>query len=184
MPLLPKEPDIHPDDLFALPAGEYPWAVAHVRSRQEKALARFLRQRLVPFYLPQMEHRTSRAGRQFVSWVPLFPGYVFFRGGRPSRDAVWESGVVARIIDTEDQEQLDRELRQLRQLQESGASLIPYEEILPGDAVDIREGPFRGYVGQVVRHGRSDRLIVSISLLRKSVAVDLERQVVKRRRAL
>ena len=37
MPLLPKEPEIEPETIFELPD---PWRVAHVRSRQEKVLAR------------------------------------------------------------------------------------------------------------------------------------------------
>ena len=56
--------------------------MAHLRSRQEKLLARYLREREIPFYLPQMEKRSRRSGRTFVSYLPLFAGYVFFRGER------------------------------------------------------------------------------------------------------
>ena len=78
MPLLKREPDSFPAAVFELPVEASPWWVAHVRSRQEKALARFLRPLAVAFYLPQGEHRTRRAGRTFVSYLPLFPGYLFF----------------------------------------------------------------------------------------------------------
>jgi len=42
MPLLKRELDLFPEGLFDLPVESHPWWVAHVKSRQEKALARHL----------------------------------------------------------------------------------------------------------------------------------------------
>lgn len=182
MPLLPKEIDLFPDELFALPPGEFPWHVAHVRSRQEKVLARRLRERQVPFYVPQVERVVERSSRRFRSYLPLFAGYVFFRGGDRARDVAMRSGVIARIIDVEDQELLGAQLEQIRRLQLAGASFEVYEELAPDDVVTITEGPFRGYRGTVVRSGRGERLVISLSLLRKSMAVEFDRPVLRRAR--
>src|SRR5690242_9404213 len=59
MPLLKREPDVFPETLFES-RFEAPWVVAHVRSRQEKVLARFLAPAGIPFYAPQREKRTRR----------------------------------------------------------------------------------------------------------------------------
>jgi transcription antitermination factor NusG len=182
MPLLAKEIDLFPDELFGLPADASPWHVAHVRSRQEKVLGRRLLERRVPFYLPQVERVVERSGRRFRSYVPLFAGYVFFRGGESARDAAVRSGVVARIIDVEDQELLTAQLSQIRRLQLAGAAFEVYDELSPNDVVTITDGPFRGYTGAVVRSGRGDRLVVSLSLLRKSIAVEFDRPVLRRAR--
>jgi len=72
MPLLKREPDVFPEDLFGSECGE-PWVVAHVRSRQEKVLARHLHSVAVPHYAPQREKKVRRAGRNFTSYLPLFP---------------------------------------------------------------------------------------------------------------
>jgi hypothetical protein len=120
MPLLPKETEIFPEGIFSLPDAPS-WRVAHVRSRQEKALSRYLLQRSVPFYLPQIERSKLRSGRRFTSWLPLFPGYVFFRG---ASDIVRRSDVVATLIDVPDQQRLAAELLQIRQLLPAGAFLI------------------------------------------------------------
>src|SRR5437660_6360730 len=141
MPLLPKQTEIAPEEIFSL-GDDQPWRVAHVQSRQEKALARHLLRHHVPFYLPQVEQTVLRAGRKFVSWLPLFPGYVFFRGPDGARLAVLRSGVTARIIAVEDQHLLAGELRQIRELQRSGASLIPLDHLAAGDPVEIADGPF------------------------------------------
>src|SRR5450756_1795851 len=71
MPLLKREPDLFPEGLFDLPVKSHPWWVAHVKSRQEKALARHLQPLGIPYYLPQREQKIRRAGRKFVSYLPL-----------------------------------------------------------------------------------------------------------------
>jgi transcription antitermination factor NusG len=181
MPLLAKETDIFPEELFAL-GDEARWYVAHVRSRQEKVLARHLLRKEIPFYLPQMERVAERSSRRFRSYVPLFAGYVFFRGGQRARDAALRSGVVAQIIDVDDQALLHAQLEQIRRLQLAGASFEVYDELLPDDAVTIADGPFRGYSGVVVRGGRGDRLVVSLTMLRANVAVEFDRPMLRRAR--
>jgi transcription antitermination factor NusG len=182
MPLLPKQPEIAPEEIFSL-GDDQPWRVAHVQSRQEKALARHLLRHAIPFYLPQIQRTVLRAGRKLVSYLPLFPGYVFFRGAEGVRPEVLRSGVTASIINVDDQQLLARELRQIRELQQSGASLVPSDELVVGDPVEITDGPFRGYVGVIMRESNGERLIVSVSLLRKSVSVNFDPSVLKRRRA-
>ena len=183
MPLLRKEPDMYPDGLFQLSAETFPWIVAHVRSRQEKQLARHLRDRSMAFFLPQVEQRKKRSGRTFRSFLPLFPGYVFVRGGPDVREAVWRSDVVANLIEVVDQDQLGAQLAEIRQLQLAGASLRRLEEFVPGDAVLIRDGAFKGYSGVMVREKSHDRLLISISLLRQSISVEFDRDMVGRGRS-
>lgn len=179
MPLLKAEIDIFPPNLLGLGPSEadLPWWVAHVRSRQEKGLARHLLSLKIPFYLPHHEQRTERAGRRFVSHLPLFPGYVFFRGSAEHRHAALRSNLIARILEVADQALLGQELAQLRALQKSGASLTPCPYIAAGDVVRIVEGPFKGYTGLVVRGAARPRLVVSVSMLRRAVAVEFERGV-------
>jgi transcription antitermination factor NusG len=176
MPLLPREPEVFPEELFALPIEEFPWIVAHVRSRQEKVLGRYLRERSVPFYLPQVEHVRKRAGRNFHSYLPLFPGYVFVRGEADIRNTIRRSDVIVNLIGVPDQRQLGTELEELRALQLRGASLRVYQHFVSGDAVLIREGVFRGYRGIVMREKGRDRLLISISLLRQTVIIEFDRQ--------
>jgi transcription antitermination factor NusG len=180
MPLLPRETDILPEDLFTLATDAFPWGVAHVRSRQEKVLARHLAEHGIPFYLPLTESRRKSAGRTLTSHLPLFAGYVFHRATGAQRDLLWRSNVIANLIDVGDQSELGAELAQLRQLQLAGASLKTYHELAPGQPVRIESGPFAGYRGVVVRGRSRDRLIVQISLLRQSVAVEFDREVLRR----
>ncbi len=115
MPILRKQSDIFPENLFDLPTAESPWEIAHLRSRQEKSVARLLTEAGMPFYLPQIEQRTKRSGRSFVSHLPLFPGYMFLRRVDGLRETLWRTSAVANMINVPDQDQLTAELLQIRQ---------------------------------------------------------------------
>lgn len=179
MPLLPKEIDFQPETLFALPVESHPWWVAHVRSRQEKVLARHLASNGVPFYLPLVESRQRRAGRMLRSFRPLFPGYVFFRGD-DAREVVFKTRTLANLIDVPDQDRFGSELAQIRDLQVAGASFRVLEELVAGDPVRITNGPLRGYSGIIADERSRNRMIVQLSLLRQSVLVEVDRDVLRR----
>jgi transcription antitermination factor NusG len=178
VPILKREVDLFPSHLFELSAAEHPWWVAYVRSRQEKGLARHLAGHEVGFYLPQAEKRARRAGRSFVSSLPLFPGYLFFRGTAEARRTALRSELIVEVLPVIDQERLEAELASLRRLQEAGAPLVPYPYLEAGDAVEIVDGPFRGSTGTVLREKGRLRLIVSVTFLRQSVAAELDRNAV------
>lgn len=207
MPLLKREPEIYPADLLgpapdveahggeaggtALRALRWPvapppdadtisrkpWWIAYTRSRQEKAFARHLLQCQVPYYLPQREHRIRAGDRWRTSHLPLFTGYVFFRADARDRLTALKSNVVARLVDVPDGRGLEAELRSLWLLQTTGAPLVPHPYLAPGDPVEIVAGSLRGYRGSVLREKGLYRLVVSITLLRQSVAVELDREI-------
>jgi transcription antitermination factor NusG len=177
VPILKREVDISPSHLFELSWSEHPWWVAYVRSRQEKGLARHLAGQGVGFYLPQAEKRTRRAGRTFVSSLPLFPGYLFFRGSAEARRCALQSNLIVEVLAVRDQQLLQGELASLWQLQRAGAPLVPHPYLEVGDEVAIVDGPFRGWSGTVLREKGKLRLVVSVTFLRQSVAAELDREV-------
>ena len=176
MPILKREPDAFPETIFEMAD---PWWVAHLKSRQEKVLARYLREHDVPFYLPQMEKRVRRSGRTFVSYLPLFSGYVFFRGGREEKLRALKSYVIVNVLEPADQTEISGELRQLRDLQLTDAQLVPHPYVGPGDTVLITDGAFQGYRGVVVKEKGVTRLVVSVSFIRQSVALEVDREFIR-----
>jgi transcription antitermination factor NusG len=175
MPLINKEPDLYPESLFSLPPEEAPWRIAYVKSRCEKAFARHLLERQVPFYLPTQQKRHFSGNRERIARLPLFPGYVFIRGERPERLAALQSQRVVRLMSVTDQQTLHRELQDLKQLQDEGFLLVSHPYLEPGDPVEILEGPFQGYQGLVERERGVERLVVSVTFLRQSASVEVPR---------
>jgi transcriptional antiterminator RfaH len=192
VPILKREPDLFPSDLFerheltgssGSDRRRGHWWVAYSRSRQEKGLARHLGEHGVPYYLPQAEKVVRRNGRRLQSFLPLFPGYVFLRGDGAERRMALRSNLVARVLEVWDQDRLREELTNLWTLQQSGAPLVPHPYVRAGDEVEIVDGPFRGWVGRVLREKGRLRLVVSISFLRQSVAAEIDRDLVAPARA-
>lgn len=173
MPILEPEVALYPPTLFDSPEGASPWRVARVRSRQEKVLARHLLRSGVGYYLPLERKEVRRNGRRFVSHLPLFPGYVFFRG---ERTAALRSQVIVSLLEVQDQRLLGRELANLWSIQQAGLPLVAHPWLGPGDAVRIVDGPLKGWTGTVLREKGRLRLVVSVTFLRQSVAAELPRE--------
>lgn len=176
MPILKREPDFLPETLFELPLDLHPWWVVHVRSRQEKVLARECRHREIPFYLPLREHRNRRDPRHRISWLPLFPGYVFVRGDlEHERLELLKTNVCVRIIPVLDQEGLGHDLAQVMRLQELGLPLRAHPALQEGSVVRVAEGPFEGMSGIVTSLKGKNRFIISVRFIHRSVSVELDR---------
>jgi transcription antitermination factor NusG len=177
VPILKREADLYPSNLFDLSPAEHPWWVAWVRSRQEKGLARHLVGCGVGFYLPQSEKLSRREGRTSVSHLPLFPGYLFFRGPREARRSALTSNLIVQVLPVLDQDRLHAELAGLWRLQREGLVLVPHPYLGVGDEVEVVDGPLRGWTGTVLREKGRLKLVVSVSFLRRSVAAELDRDV-------
>jgi len=176
MPILKAEADLFPEGLFDLPAETHAWWVAHVRPRAEKQVAREARWLDVPFYLPLREQTVLRRERKQTSFLPLFPGYLFFRGGLEHRLDILRTNLCVRVIPVLDQGAIHEDLLQVRHLQDSGLPLIPYPDIAPGDPILVVDGPFKGYRGTVVKTKGRMRLIASVRFIGRSISVELDRE--------
>jgi transcriptional antiterminator RfaH len=179
MPILPAEPDMFPDDLWdGAAVGGDPsrrWYCLHTKPRQEKATARDLRVRRVPFYLPQIvkEDRTP-AGRKIRSVLPLFGGYLFLLGDEAQRLEALKGNRLVRILEVADQEGLVRDLRQVHQMLRSGLAIEPEPAAPVGGRVRIASGPLTGLVGTVVRRGKRDHFVAVVKILGLGATVALE----------
>ena len=91
--------------------------------------------------------------------------------------------MIVGILEPLDQVEIAQELRQLHALQLTDAQLQPHPFVAPGDAVLITEGAFAGYRGVVVKEKGTMRLIVSVSFIRQSVALEIDREHIRPQRA-
>ena len=180
MPILKREPDLLPETLFELPADRWPWWVAHVRSRQEKVFARECRLRGIPFYLPLREQRDGRDRRRRVSFLPLFPGYVFIRGDlEHERLEALRTNLCVKVLEVLDQESIASDLAQVRRLQESGLPLVAHPELTKGSLVRIAWGAFAGMTGRIARLRGKDRFVVAVRFIHRSVSVEVDRDAIE-----
>jgi transcription antitermination factor NusG len=183
MPLIASEPTRFPDRLLidanALAGHPGRWWAVHTKSRAEKTLARHLHGRSVPYYLP-LYHRTWRnQGRVFNSYLPLFPGYVFFYGDDDGRTAALESNVVSTLLPVRDPAGLVGYLARVAGLLTAAAKVTPTALLGFGRPVRITAGPFEGLTGTLERHGSQLRLVVRVAFLNQAVWTEVERWMVE-----
>jgi transcription antitermination factor NusG len=67
-----------------------------------------------------------------------------------------------------------REVEEIRRVADSGLAVRPWPYLKPGERVRVERGPLRGLEGTVLREEHAWRLVVGLDLLRRSIAVDLE----------
>ena len=179
MPILKPEPDIYPSDLLDLAgSGEMvgrKWWALYTRHKHEKMLMRRLAELRVPFYAPMIKRQyRSPAGRLRVSYRPLLTNYVFILGTESDRyDAVCTS-CVSRWFSVPNQEQLVADLRHIQRLIQTGQPITPEARLTKGNRVRVRNGPFAGFEGIVLRRERETRLLIAVDFARQGASVLLE----------
>ena len=157
------------------------WCVIVVRPRSEKAVAQALAYKGVEVYLPVYRGRYRSAGRFQDVDLPLFPQYVFCRIGSWSRTYVLSTPGIFRFVafGTMLASVNDSELEGVRRAITSGADLQPWPFLKAGDLVEIVEGPFRGVTGRLLTTNGDCRLVLDISLIQRSAALNIDRCCVR-----
>ncbi|MCA9134782.1 MAG: UpxY family transcription antiterminator [Planctomycetales bacterium] len=176
MPLLKRETDLYPADLLTSELGSSaPWWAMYTLARQEKKLMRELTKIEVAFYAPVIERRyRSPNGRLRQSFEPLFGNYVFVCGDETARYSAVCTGCVSRCMPVELKDELVSDLRQINSLIAREAPLSPESRLEPGQRVRIRNGPFAGYEGVIVRRDKEVRLQVAVRFMDQGVSVSIE----------
>jgi transcription termination/antitermination protein NusG len=134
---------------------------------------------MIETFLPKVEVMSRRKDRRKRILVPLLPGYLFVCTDMNSSqywDIIKTYGVV-RIIGIEGKPVpvKDYEIASLRILDGTDKTVKNQAYITKGDMIMIMEGPFKGLTGYYVKHkGKSDKVVVSIELLQRSLAVEIE----------
>jgi len=113
--------------------------------------------------------------------TPLFPGYLFCRFDPERRLPILKAPGVIDIVGT--RRQLipveESEIAAIQRLVASGVPNEPWPFLQVGQKVEIECGPLCGLEGVLVEFKGNRRLILSVSLLRRSVAVEVDSAVVR-----
>lgn len=152
------------------------WFVLAVTPRKEKSVARALRLRGYEGFLPVNVVRRRWSDRMRNVEVPLFPGYVFCRLDPCLRLPILQLPAVHSILGKQGipEPVPDVEIEALRVACNCGLEALPYPYLPVGAKVQIAEGPLTGIEGILVET-KPTRLVLSVSLLQRSVSVELER---------
>lgn len=157
------------------------WYALRVRSNHEIVVQSGLRHRGIDEFLPGYRTKSRWSDRVKEIYRPLFPGYVFARFDAAQRlPILMLPGFVHIIGFGNGPEPVDEgELQAVRRFVDSALPIMPWPYIREGEMVEVRQGALEGLQGIVLRVKDSVRLVVSLTLLQRSVAVELDRDIVK-----
>ena len=153
------------------------WYAIQVRPRRERVVARRLEQRGYELFLPLGRSRRRWSDRMKDLEVPLFEGYLFCRIGATTSPPVITVADVIRIVGAGGTPIAvdDAEVLALQQIARSCPDVQAWPFLRIGQRVRIAHGPLSGLKGFLVRAANGPRLVVSVSLLQRSVAVEVDR---------
>lgn len=157
------------------------WFAVYVRSRQERPVSHRFRDLSYEEFVPWRKVRRKWSDRIKSIEEPLFPGYVFCKFDPACRLSIVQTPGVVSIVGN-GRELLvvpDQEIDCIRTIVNSGYAIEHLDWIRTGEAVEICGGPLTGVRGLLIRNKGADRLVVSVGALRRSVAVEVDRSVVR-----
>ncbi len=153
-----------------------PWYVAYARPRHEKHIARQLAERGVGSFVPLYSSVRRWKDRRKRLELPLFPGYVFVQIAlRRQLDLLRLPGVVDLVrFQGLPVPVLSAEIESLRQGLRGASFIHPHPYLQAGRRVRIRRGALDGVEGIFVRRRGQTRVVLSVSLIQRSVAIEIE----------
>ena len=158
---------------------EEKWYAIHTRSRFEQKVYDGICGKSIEGFLPRVQVMSRRKDRRKKILVPLLPGYIFVHSNLdPDEylDILKTIGVV-RIVGFKGKPVpvKDEEISSLMILDNTDRTVQNRAYMNRGDRIMIMEGPFKGLIGFYLRHkGRSDKVVVSVELLHRSLAIEIE----------
>lgn len=158
------------------------WYALYTRHQHEKTVARVLQSKGFGVFLPLYTSARRWKDRTKQLSFPLFPCYVFLQGEAHRRVEVLGTPGVYSLVGTEGRPApiSETEIEAVRQMVESKAHVEPHPYLHCGDWIRVRSGPLEGIEGILVRKKNLFRLVVSVELLQKSVAVEVDASTVER----
>lgn len=157
------------------------WYAVHTRHQHEKLVARMLANKGFEVFLPLYSDLRQWRDRTKLVELPLFSCYVFLRGDLDRRLAILTTpGVHGMLVTAGKLAGIpEEEIQAVRSVVENRVKVEPHPFLKCGDLVRVKYGALRGLEGFLVRKKGQTRLIISVTLLERSVAAEVDASAVE-----
>jgi len=152
------------------------WYALYTCARHEKRIVQQIERRRLSCFLPLYRSVRRWKDRRKELELALFPGYVFVHMSLSNKLKVLEVPGVVRLVSFNGQPAAvpTEEIEALRNRLSGSAKIEPHPYLRAGRKVRVRSGPFQGLEGVIVRRKDRCRLIFSIDLIQRSLAIELD----------
>ena len=152
------------------------WYAVQVRSGLESRVADCLDRQGHELFLPTFKVRRKWSDRVKELERPLFAGYLFCRFDANNRLPILMTPHVIQVLGVGKKPSpvSDAEIESVRAVIRCGLPSQPWPYLHVGQRVSIQHGPLRGLEGILLVLKGHHRIVVSVSLLQRSVALELD----------
>jgi transcription antitermination factor NusG len=158
------------------PARDGSWYAVTTCSRHEKIVADQIERRSLECFLPLYRCVRRWKDRRKELRLALFPGYVFVRMALEDKLKVLQLPGVVRLVSFDGKPAVlpDAEIEALQTRLSSDIRVEPHPYLKTGRRVRVRTGAMEGLEGIVVRRKERCRVVFSIDMIMRSVAVEVD----------
>jgi transcription antitermination factor NusG len=160
----------------------YHWHALYTRHQHEKTVAQILADKGCDVFLPLVHASHQWRDRAKLLRLPLFPSYVFIRGGFERQLQIFTTPGIINVVGwaghpaSIPQEQIEA----VRRMIESQLPVEPHAFLQCGDRVVVEVGPLKGIEGVLTRKKNVCRLVVSVEMLGRSAAIEIDISCVRK----
>jgi transcription antitermination factor NusG len=157
-------------------AEKVPWHALHTKHQHEKYVTDMLAEKGFEVFCPTYAEIHRWKDRKKEVTIPLFSGYLFFAGGLDRRVDLLSTPGVCAIVSFGNTPAVvpEEEINAIRLAAASSQRVEPHPFLKEGQRVRVKSGPLAGVEGILQRWKDSFRLVLSVELLGRSVAVEVE----------
>lgn len=155
------------------------WYCIHTRSRHEDVVYLHLEDKRIESFLPKLEVWSRRKDRRKKIQKALFPGYLFVHDplGPHHRLEILKTPGVVRILGNEKGPAPvpEAQIESIKTILNGKSAVTPFPYLREGQLVRVVYGPLKGCEGFLlkIKEGK-EKLILSVDLLQRSVAVEID----------
>jgi transcriptional antiterminator NusG len=163
---------------------ELAWYVIHAQTRKESEVETTLQRQGLEIFLPQVTVPSRRRDRKVSLRVPLFPGYLFINARLDTKifHKIIKAHHVFRLLGNGRPAPIpEAEVEAIKTIVSGDRPYYPWTFLEKGKRVRVIDGPLTGVEGIILEmREQKRRLVVSVELFRRSVAVELADDAVER----
>ena len=157
------------------------WIAVYTKPRHEKTVEKELQKKGFEVYLPLLKQRRKWSDRK--KWVefPLFRSYIFVKTEIKNALFVLQTLGVVKVVKFGGEVAViqNDSIQAIKLMIEGGYSPEATDYFVKGDPVEVKDGPLKGLVGEVIRVDNHDRLLVRVDAIQHSVSVQINRAFLK-----
>lgn len=153
------------------------WYALRTKPRHEKMAAMMLAHKGYESLLPLYKCKRRRPGRFRDVELPVFPGYLFCQFDVSARLPILTTPGVLHVVGLGriPMPVAETEIQAIQKLVNSPVQAEPWPYVEVGQTVYVQEGPLQGVEGILLAIKNGHRLVISVTLLKRAVAVEIER---------